>query len=157
MGKKDFLYSHFFLVASRPCLYTIYMSDIAKRLAWSYVASSAVAYMVFLTVGSYIYTRAADSTGATLVRDELTPGAHHLSGMVMVPSTCAELIVHTEQVSAELYRLHFKTWETPGVECVSEETPRAFRTLVSAPAMGLRFIATLDDIPYPIVVLPTIR
>ena len=77
--------------------------------------------------------------------------------MVMVRSTCAELIVHTEQVSEELYRLRFKTWETPGVECVREETPRAFRTLISAPALGLRFVATLDDIPYSIVVLPVIR
>lgn len=133
------------------------MGEIVLRLVWFFVASCAVAYMVFLIAGHMIRTEAAEIGNTVLVRDALEPGVHHLSGMIFVPSTCSELIVKTEKVADTTYELRFSTWETPVVKCTKEEVPRAFNVIIFAPSTGVQFVASLDSVMLPIVVIPYIK
>lgn len=133
------------------------MADMLWRLLWFFIVAGAVAYMVFIVCGTTIQARALDASRIVVVRDVLQPGTHYLSGMVMVQSTCAHLSVDTQQLSLSDYQLHFRTWEEPSVTCAKEDTPRAFRTVVFAPAAGVNFSATLDDTPLQIAVIPAIQ
>ena len=128
------------------------MLDLARRLVWFFVVASALSYAVFLVAGSTIHSQALGSVRSVLVRDHLKVGEHHLSGMVMVPSSCQQLSVKTEQLSDTVYHLKFTTWEEPYIECVHEDTPRAFRAIVFAPSVGVTFIGTLDESPLDISV-----
>lgn len=133
------------------------MRDVSLRLVWFAIVATAFAYCAFLLAGSAITARAVDETRILVVRDVLQPGAHHLSGMVSVPSTCAQLVVRTEKIADTAYKLVFSTWEEPNIDCVIEDTPRAFRSVVFAPATGITFLATLDELPLPMVVLPVVQ
>lgn len=132
------------------------MSEIVQRFVWFFVASCAIAYVVFLLAGHMISADAAEVQRTVFVRDSLEPGVHHLSGMVFVPTTCSELTVRAQQVEDAVYELQFTTWETPVVKCAKEEVPRVFNVIVFAPSTGVRFFATLDGSTLPIVVLPYI-
>jgi hypothetical protein len=132
------------------------MGDTLSRLAWFFIVSSAVAYVVFLVVGATIHARAIDASRIVTARDVLKANEHRLSGMVMVQSTCAQLSVRAEQMSPTVYHLEFSTWEAPSVECEIVDVPRAFQTVVFAPATGVDFVATLDGEELPLVVIPTI-
>ena len=78
--------------------------------------------------------------------------------MVMVHSSCAELSVHTTQISQTEFQLQFTTWNEPTLpSCVEEDTPRSFRALVFAPSVGITFTATLDDQPLIISVIPSVE
>lgn len=131
------------------------MIDLFRRLVWFFVVASAVSYAVFLVGGNAIRTQALDDSRIVLVRDYLRPGEHHLAGMVMVPSTCKQLSVRAEEPEPLLIHLRFETWEEPNIDCIEEDTPRAFRALVFAPAVGVEFIATLDEEPLQIAVTHT--
>ena len=131
------------------------MLDLARRLVWFFVVASAISYAIFLMAGNAIHTQALDQSRVVLIRDFLKVGEHHLSGMVMVHSTCQQLSVRTEQVSDRTFHLKFSTWEEPNVACVEEDTPRAFRAVVFAPSVGVDFISTLDEQPLQIAVTPS--
>ncbi len=133
------------------------MWDIVRRLLWFAIVASAFAYVLFLIIGSVVSAQAARVYDPVIVRDELSPGAHHLSGMIMVGTRCDELSVHTEQLSATDYSLDFTTWREPSVDCGNEEIPRAFREVLFAPAAGVQFTATLDGQAFPLVVIPVIQ
>jgi len=130
------------------------MLDLARRLVWFFVVASAIAYAIFLMAGNAIHTQALDQSRIVLIRDFLKVGEHHLSGMVMVPSTCRQLSVRTEEVADNIFHLKFSTWEEPNIDCVEEDTPRAFRAVVFAPSVGIEFISTLDDEPIRIAITP---
>ena len=130
------------------------MGDVIRHLVWFFIVSSAVAYGSFLLIGSAIHADAAGSRRAVIIRDELARGVHDLSGMLMVPSTCQQITVRGDKVDKFTYRLAFTTWDEPAVVCAKEETPRAFRTTVFAPSVGVDFNATLDEIALPIAVYP---
>lgn len=124
------------------------MGDTVSRLAWFFIVCAAVSYALFLAVGSAINKTAIQSTRAVLARDSLQANVHHLSGMVMVPSTCAELSVRAQQLSVDTYELQFSTWQEPSLSsCEKTDTPRPFRAIVFAPAAGVNFKATLDGEP----------
>jgi hypothetical protein len=129
------------------------MLDLARRLVWFFVVAAALSYAFFLVAGTTIQKQALSDTRRVVVRDYLKPGEHHLSGMVMVPSSCSQLSVKTVEVSPVLYQLTFTTWQEPYVDCVYEDTPRAFRAIVFAPAVGIELIATLDDTPLELAVI----
>lgn len=133
------------------------MLDLVRRLVWFFVVAAATAYAIFLVAGNAIHTRALGDTRTVLVRDFLKVGEHHLSGMVMVPSTCKQLSVRTEQLSEMVFHLKFSTWEEPNVDCLSEDTPRAFRAIVFAPSVGVEFTGSLDEAPLQIAVTPAIE
>ena len=134
------------------------MADFFRRMLWFFIVSCAIAYAFFLIVGSTISANAIDQSRIVVARDSLSQGAHNLSGIVMVRSTCAELSVHSEQLSSDTYQLQFTTWNEPSVSsCSDEDTPRPFRALIFAPSVGVNFTATLDDQPLMLSVIPSIE
>lgn len=134
------------------------MAEILRRLLWFFICSCAIAYALFLLAGSTIRASAIDQSRVVQVRDSLAPGVHNLAGMVMVRSTCSELSVRTEQLSDTLFELQFTTWnEASLATCVQEDTPRSFRALIFAPAVGVDFSATLDGEPLVLSVIPSVE
>lgn len=129
------------------------MAELARRLVWFFFVAASLSYAIFLVAGATIHKEALGDTRRVLVRDFLKVGEHHLSGMVMVPSSCSQLSVKTEEVSSTLFHLKFSTWEEPYVDCPREDTPRAFRAIVFAPSVGVDFMATLDDAPLEIAIV----
>jgi hypothetical protein len=133
------------------------MMDILRQMIWFIIVAGAVAYASFLVAGSLVSAQAAGAASPIMVRDELGPGSHQLSGMIMVPSSCDELSVRAETVSSSTYSLLFQTWQDPAVNCSSDEVPRAFHAVLFAPAAGVDFTATLDGKDIPILVLPSVH
>ena len=130
------------------------MLEIMLRMFWLGLLLCAFSYVSFLALGSIVEAQAYGAS-ATVIRDELGPDEHLLSGMVTVAS-CDELSVQTAQVSSTTYSLMFQTWQDPSVSCTPDQVPRAFRTVVFAPSMGVQFISTLNGVDFPIAVLPVI-
>lgn len=130
------------------------MMDALRRLTTFGIASCFVAYVIFIVAGAAIRAQAVEQSRVVWVRDVISPNRHMMSGIVVVDSTCTELIVQPQQVSEIAYELHFTTWEYPNIECEHTPTPRAFHTAVFAPAAGVEFIATLDNRPLPIIIAP---
>lgn len=133
------------------------MWDLVRRLVWFAVVASTFSYAVLLVAGSIVHAQAARLNAPILIRDELGVGVHHLSGMVMVPSRCEQLSVHTEALSTTTYSLIFTTWHEPSVTCEDGEIPRSFREVVFAPSAGVQFVASLDGRPFPVAVMPVVR
>lgn len=134
------------------------MAEILRRLLWFFIVSCAIAYALFLLVGSTIHAQAIDQSRVVVARDSLGQGVHNLAGMVMVHSSCAELSVRTEQLSQNTFELQFSTWNEPSLpSCAQEDTPRSFRALIFAPSVGVNFVATLDDEPLILSVIPSIE
>jgi len=129
------------------------MIEFFRRLVWFFIVAAILAYAVFLVGGTIVQERAIADTRVVVVRDFLKVGEHHLSGMVMVPSSCTQLITKAVQISESAFQLKFSTWEEPYTKCKKEDTPRAFRTIVFAPSVGVEFSATLDGAPLTISVV----
>ncbi len=132
------------------------MGDLIRRLVWFFIVASAIAYAIFLAAGTVIRTQALEASHIANVRDSLEPGSHHLSGIVMLPSTCSELSVRTEQIAEAAFMLVFTTWEEPSIDCEHTDTPRPFHAVVFGPAAGVTFSATLDGEPLDVAVYPYI-
>ena len=132
------------------------MSATISRMAWFLIAATVLAYAVYLVAGNIVRAEASGENLPIIIRDELGTGAHHLSGMIMVPSPCHELSVRTQSVSSSTQILLFRTWREPSVTCSSDRTPRYFRTMIFAPGAGVTFTATLDGAGFPILVVPVI-
>ena len=134
------------------------MADIFRRLLWFFIVSCAIAYALFLIAGSTIHAAAIDQSRIVAARDSLSQNAHNLSGMVMVHSSCAELSVHTQQLSQTQFELQFTTWNEPSLpSCAQEDTPRSFRALVFAPSVGITFTASLDGEALILSVIPSVE
>jgi hypothetical protein len=129
--------------------------DIVRRLVWFGIVSAFAAFAIFFVLGNFAVAT-ADDTGPVAIRDVLSPGVHHLSGMLLLPVSCDELTVETTQSSATSYVLQFHTWQNPSVPCPASPTPRAFQTIVFAPSTGTSFTATLDGTSFPITILPAV-
>jgi hypothetical protein len=133
------------------------MWEMVRHLIWFFIVACAVAYLIFIVLGSTIHAQALDESRIVAVRDVLAPNTHNLSGIVMVPQTCAQLTVHTRQISTTLYALDFTTWEEPSVQCDVEDTARAFRAVVFAPAAGITFVGSLDGSPLLLSVIQALN
>lgn len=132
------------------------MRETVLHVLWFSVVSCALAYVFFIVAGNLIFESAAGSYDPVMIRDELSPGLHHLSGIVTVPQTCDELVVHISQLSSFTYELSFQTWQEPSVPCEKTPTARYFSDLVFAPSLGVDFVATVDQSPLPIAVVPVL-
>ncbi|OGG56977.1 hypothetical protein A3D71_01200 [Candidatus Kaiserbacteria bacterium RIFCSPHIGHO2_02_FULL_55_20] len=132
------------------------MGAIISRMLWFFVVASAVAYAVYLVAGTMVHAQESRENQAVIIRDELGPGVHHLSGMIVVPSSCDQLSVRTEEITDYTYELIFRTWREPSVDCTNEEVPRYFRTILIAPATGVTFTASFDATGFPVIVVPII-
>jgi hypothetical protein len=129
--------------------------DIVRRLVWFGIVASAASFAIFFVLGNFVVA-SAQNGGPVLVRDALMPGVHHLSGMILLPLSCDELTVQTQEVSSATYLLAFQSWQDPSVPCSTTPTPREFDTVVFAPSVGVGFSATLDGTAFPVTVLPDI-
>ncbi len=130
------------------------MRDTLFRLVWFTIVACVLSYVVFVVTGRFVFALASGENEPTVIRDELSPGSHHLFGMIMVPSTCDELQEHLQAISDYMYELQFTTWQDSSVPCDNQRTPRAFHEALFAPAVGVDFVATLDGAPLPITVQP---
>lgn len=130
------------------------MFETIRHLAWFTILACAIAFVVLVFVGKLVFAQAAGEHDPILVRDELGPSSHHLSGMVAVPSSCDELQERVEALSSTTYTIVLTTWREPSVPCQGSKIPRAFRDALFAPATGVAFTAVLDGAPIPILVLP---
>ncbi len=124
-------------------------------MLWFFAVACVVSYAIFLLAGSFLKAQAASSS-SVVIRDEVEPNTHNLSGMVMVPASCYQLSVRVDRLSTDTYNLTFNTWQDPAVACSTDEVPRQFHAGLSAPAAGVNFFATLDGASFPIVVLPVV-
>lgn len=132
------------------------MGAIISRMLWFFVVASAIAYAVYLVAGTIVHAQESRENQPVIIRDELGPGIHHLSGMIMVPSPCDQLSIRTEEVADYTYELIFRTWREPSVDCTNEQVPRYFRTILMAPSTGVTFTATFDGTGFPVIVVPVI-
>lgn len=130
------------------------MIDVLRRIFVFTLAAALISYFLFMIAGTTIYAKAEEKARTVWVRDEISPNTHRLAGLVTVDSTCLELIEKTEMLSPLLYKLHFTTWENPNVECEKVPTQKLFYEVIFAPAVGVQFIASLDGISLPILVVP---
>lgn len=135
-------------------LYNTCMVAVLHRLFWVLAVSGAIAYGVYLVIGSTIQAEADEYTKRVLARDVIDRGAHHLSGMVFVLTGCHELSVRAEELSGKIQHIVFSTWETPYAECVREPVPRAFTIVIFEANADVRFVATMDNEPLSLVVIP---
>jgi len=119
--------------------------------------ASVFAFVVLLGFGALVQTQIEADSRHIIVRDALGQRVHRLSGMVMVPSDCHELISRAMELDVTNYLLMFRTWEDPNRVCNNEDMPRQFNLTVFAPSTGVAFQAMLDDVSIPLTVIPTIE
>ena len=127
-----------------------------QRILWFTVLTVLISYAAYLIVGGIVNAQTSGADATVVIRDELGPNSHQLSGMVMVPSSCDQLSVDTKTLSPTSFELVFSTWQEPSVHCSADETPRFFEKTLFAPAAGITFSATLDGEGLPIAVIPAI-
>lgn len=118
--------------------------DMVRQIVWYTVVSVFAVFAFFMVIGSYSSAKSEAEENTVQLRDVISQGNHELSGYVMVPSACHQLRVRTEEVLPHVYKLIFTTWEETAVTCAKEPVSRSFRAAVSAPAVGVRFEASLD-------------
>jgi hypothetical protein len=127
-----------------------------NELLWRLVVIAAV--ITVATYGIYLFfagmISAESSEGPRIVAiDQVSPGEHDLSGVVVVPSVCHGLSVNTRKISVSEYHLFFQTWQEPTRICPDEPDTKPFRTTVYAPSVGVTFTATLDGEPIALQVI----
>lgn len=128
--------------------------DMLRRMVWFGIVCAFVSYGIFFVLGQF-----ADFEfrweKPIAIRDDLSPGVHRLSGIVVVPSPCYQLSVETQMIATDTYELVFGTWQEPAVPCTSDATAREFQAVVFAP-LGVNFVASVDGYNYPTAILPHI-
>ena len=122
-------------------------SEIVWRLLWIAAIGIALSYASYLFFGSILRVEAEGEETRIVGIDVVKPGEHHLSGVVLVPSSCYELSVDAHQMSPTSYELAFKTWQEPSRNCSPQAATKLFQTVVFAPSVGVGFHATLDGEP----------
>ena len=68
------------------------MVDMIRRMVWFAIVATAVSFAIFAVLGDFA-TAGAVNEGSVPIRDVVTSGTHHLSGMLMLPLACDELSV----------------------------------------------------------------
>lgn len=127
------------------------------RMGWFAIVAVAFSYGVCLVAGSIESAQAAGVNDPVAIRDALGPDSHELSGILMVPTTCDQLMVHTEQLAADSFELAFTTWHDPSIaSCPTDPTARAFQAELFAPAAGIDIAATMNGVAFPIAVIPVV-
>lgn len=113
-----------------------------------------VAYACYVIGAGVVIADVSGSYRPVIVRDELAPNQHYLSGMIMVDNTCDQLTLSTKAISDTNFELVFGTWREPSsAVCADDPSPRSFRALLFAPAAGVSFIATYNGRSLPIAVV----
>lgn len=125
------------------------MANIIRDLIWFAVVAAAATFAIFVVLGSEVTAHAQDP-GPAVFHDVISPGAHQLSGIVLVPYACDELTVQPEKIAGAEYELVFTTWKDPSIACPETPTARGFETVLFAPSLGITIIAALDSQAMPV-------
>jgi hypothetical protein len=131
------------------------MDEALHRAGWIVVAVVLGAYATFLVTDQVFNSHTASST-PIVIRDIMQKGQHHLYGKIYVPSSCDEIQLTVNTIGINKYELAFTTWAEPSAVCSDLGAEQPFDTVVFAPAIGTEFTATLDKVPLPIAVYPTV-
>ena len=123
-----------------------------------FVITTVVLGVFTLYVSNALATNLVEYENSTVVvRDLLGPRVHRLSGMVMVPTACHDLLATTREIDHENYLLEFETWEDPNRVCGKDSAPRQFSLTLFAPAAGVSFQGMLDGAVVPLEVIPVVE
>src|SRR5262249_217502 len=125
------------------------MDDALKRAGWIVVLVIAGSYLTFLSA-DYIFNRTTASATPIVPLDIQGDNEHHMTGVVLVPSTCDEISVATEDLGNDSFSLNFSTWEEPSVNCFKAPAERVFDTVLFAATSSVHFVATVDKQEVPI-------
>ena len=128
------------------------------RLVIFAVCASLTAFVAQIFFGGAIFAAAQQETFQIVLRDHYSKAkeTHELSGMVMVPSDCADVSVRVKDYDASTTFLIFETWEQPyRINCEKAPTPRAVHASVFAPK-DVEFRALLDNEIVPKSLVPAI-
>lgn len=123
---------------------------ILLRLIWLVISAVILSYGSYLVIAKQVIAEESGMMRPVEMIDELKPGVHFISGMIMVPNACDELTIHVSKINETTYDLRFNTWEEPSVRCARGSVPRHFTTIAFAPAAGIIFLAELDGTPFPV-------
>ncbi|OGG59992.1 hypothetical protein A2765_00815 [Candidatus Kaiserbacteria bacterium RIFCSPHIGHO2_01_FULL_56_24] len=117
------------------------------RFIWILVVTSAVGYAAYLFFGSIVQAQTEPPMEVDVYDYvDVQAHTHRLSGIIMLPTKCHTIVVKTKELGPGKYHLYFSTF---GDEhgCAPDPQPVAFRTVIDAPLVGVRFSATLDWMP----------
>lgn len=129
--------------------------ELLRHAVWYLCLPALIAYGVFLLLDGVVNADTKRGASTVVVRDVLKKDAHNLSGTVMVPSPCHQLIAHTKQIDPSNYLLAFDTWEDPSRVCTRDLVPRTFHLTLFAPPTGVAFQGTFNDRPIALEVVKT--
>lgn len=132
------------------------MDEALRSAGWICIVAVVGAYATFLVAGSVMHAKDSGTANPVIIRDHISKGEHHISGMIVVPQTCDLLTLVVKKMDESTYQLAFATWSEPSVTCLKQESPRVFNTVVFAPSIGVRFTATLDGKLLDTAVYPTL-
>ena len=133
-------------------------NEVVRRLLLITAVISLIAYGAYLFFASSVQAETEKPLITVEVYDfiDSTAKTHRLSGIIMVPTACHEIHVKTEEKGPGIYHLYFTTFgDVHG--CAPEPEPRAFRTVVPAPLVGVRFTASLDWHPLDFIIVSQAR
>lgn len=135
--------------------YTVGMSEVLRNALIFLCLSGVAAYGAFLLLDGVVDAQAQEESHTIVVRDFLDKNTHNLSGMVVVPSPCHELITYTKQIDPANYLLAFETWEDPNRTCAQNEISRAFHLTLFAASTGIAFQGMFNERSIPLQVIRT--
>ena len=132
------------------------MLKISRRGVFLVVIVFVIAYLSFFLLEYGASGSVPEENRGMIVRDELKPGEHHLSGLIQLPSACDSFSIQTTELDAFRYHLSFETWREPQRDCENTPVARPFNTVVFAPAFGVFLTADLDGVALPFTLIPSI-
>jgi len=121
------------------------MSEVFRNTLLFLCFSGIAAYGAFLLLDGVVNAQTNDDARTIVVRDVVDRNTHNLSGMVVVPSQCHELITYTKQIDPSNYLLAFETWEDPNRTCAQNLVSRAFHLTLFAPSTGIAFQGIFNE------------
>ena len=131
------------------------MGQVLRNTALFLCLSGIVAYGAFWLLDGVVNAQTKEEARTIVVRDALDRDTHNLSGMVVVPSQCHDLIAYTKRIDSANYLLAFETWEDPNRICAQNPLSRAFHLTLFAPPTGISFQGMLIEHSLPLQVIKT--
>jgi hypothetical protein len=133
------------------------MGTALRKVFWFICFSGIVAYGAFLLLDGVVNADTKKEASTIVVRDVLDRNTHNLSGTVMVPSPCHQLIAYTQKMDPSNYLLAFDTWENPSRVCERVPVPRDFQLTLFAPPTGISLQGMFNDRTIPLRIIETPR
>lgn len=124
-------------------------------MLWFLCLSGITAYGAFLLLDGVVNADTRERASTIVVRDVLDRNTHNLSGTVMVPSPCHQLITYTTRIDASNYLLTFETWEDPSRVCERDFVPRVFHLTLFAPPTDIALQGVFNEQSVPLEVIKT--